>query len=206
MRWLEGASEAQHCSAHEHQSCSPLWKSRTVFFHSTNHHYSILFLRGCNTVASASFPSTLAGYHLSPPYQQWTFHVPSKPSLYLLVPPRQPLTTSPGLSRMPCRWWWWAVAWFQAPRAGKLCQSESLCFLITVVRSKPKLAICKVTFILLPTLFLCPWLTELSFLFVSLFIFNSLLCQLCLDPKMGWVKELLLFQTNLKANWIQVSA
>lgn len=150
-----------------------------------------------------------------PPWQATTYlrHTnnelsmsPPNPPNIFLVPPRQPLTTSPGLACMPCRWWWWAVAWFQAPRAGKRCQSESLCFLITVVRSKPKLAICKVTFILLPTLFLCPWLTELSFLFVSLFIFNSLLCQLCLDPKMGWVKELLLFQTNLKANWIQVSA
>lgn len=90
---------------------------------------------------------------------------PFPPSLYHLktsgLSPRSP-------SKLTCRQQlWWVVALFQAPQAVKLCQSESFCFLITAVRSKPKLAIHKVTFILFPALFLCPWLPELIFFFSS---------------------------------------
>lgn len=84
-------------------------------------------------------------------------------STFPISPRYSPLPPAPGSELTRRQRLWWAVVSFQAPQAGKLCQSESLHFLITAVRSKPKLAIRKVTFILFPALFLCPWLTERSF-------------------------------------------
>lgn len=110
---------------------------------------------------------------LSPPAQQaaiylcfaenelFHFHLPRVASI---------LSAAPGSELTRRQRLWWAVVWFQAPQAGKLCQSESLYFLITAVRSKPKLAIRKLTFILFPALFLCPWLPELRCFF---FFFSS---------------------------------
>lgn len=100
-----------------------------------------------------SLPSSPAGCHLSLLCWKWTFHV-HLPCIASILP------AAPGSELTRRQRLWWAVVSFQAPQAGKLCQSESLHFLITAVRSKPKLAIRKVTFILFPALFLCPWLTE----------------------------------------------
>lgn len=161
MTWqfLQGAALR---GTHERPSPSHCERTERFFFHRTNHHYSILFLQDCNTVAATSLPSAPAGCHLSLLCWKWTFHfhLPCIASI-LSGSPRPPseLTRRQRL--------WWAVVLFQAPQAGKLCQSESLCFLITAVRCKPKLAIRKVTFILFPALFLCPWLPELRFFFSS---------------------------------------
>lgn len=154
------------CSATWHAQISisqPLWKSR-MFFLSQNKSplVNFIFTRlqyRCH-YCSSLLPSM-------PPFISALLKInfPFRPSLYHLdtlgLPPAPP-------SELTHRQWlWWAVVLFQAPQAGKLCQSESLCFLITAVRCKPKLAIRKVTFILFPTLFLCPWLPELRFFFSS---------------------------------------
>lgn len=121
-----------------------------------------------STLLEMSFPFLLFSYHPN------TLRLPLAPSLSSLTGSRL----------------WWVVVLFQAPQAGKLCQSESLCLLIAV-RSKPKLAIHEVTFILFPTLFLCPWLPELRY-------FSLLPALLGSKNRLSEVVT--------KAVWIQVTA
>lgn len=138
----------------------PLWKSRTVFLSQNKPSLlNFIFTRmqchcyylSSHLLSTPTFICTLLKMNF--PFLLF----PYRPNtLWLPLAPLPELTARQQL--------WWAVVLFQAPQAGKLCQSESLCFLITAVRSKPKLAIHEVTFILFPTLFLCPRLPELRFL------------------------------------------
>lgn len=102
-----------------------------------------------------------------PPHQANINLYPAEDELSISIFPISPQQYSGAalgpLPELTHRQQLWAVVLFQAPQAGKLCQSESLCLLITAVRSKPKLAFHEVTFILFPTLFLCPWLPEMIF-------------------------------------------
>lgn len=129
----------------------PLWKSRRIFFHRSQFY----FYKNAMPLLLLLFPpSQQADIYLYPAEGEFSI------SIFPISPQYSWAAVSP-LPELTHRQQLWAVVLFQAPQAGKLCQSESLCLLITAVRSKPKLAFQEVTFILFPTLFLCPWLPEM---------------------------------------------
>lgn len=134
-------------------------------------------------------------YYLSSPQQANIYLYPAEDEFSISTFPISPRYSRAALGPLPelthRQQLWWAVVLFQTPQAGKLCQSESLCLLITAVTSKPKLAIHEVTFILFPTLFLCPWLPELRFF--------SLLPALLVSKNR-------LSEIVTKTVWIQVTA
>lgn len=147
-QFLQGA--VPH-GTHKHSSPDLCERAEWFFFHRTQ----IYFYENAMPLLLPLFPP--------PPFISTLLKMIFPFLLFSYHPNTLGLPWAPFLSSLTGSRLWWAVVLLQAPQAGKLCQSESLCCLITAVRSKPKLAIHEVTFILFPTLFLCPWLPELRY-------------------------------------------
>lgn len=146
--------DAVLCGTHKHSFPNLCKRAEWFFFHRTQIYF-------CKNAMPLLLPL------LSPPQQANIYLYPAEDEFSISTFPISPRYSRAAPGPLPelahRQQLWWAVVLFQTLQAGKLCQSESLCLLITAVTSKPKLAIHEVTFILFPTLFLCPWLPELRF-------------------------------------------